>query len=93
MALVVNADLSEFADVRAYARGDELWTFGPEDMESIYEDGRTIIRIALTQEQTLLMSRCAYFQVRAVDADGTAVSTPIVSAQVVGTLSQEVLNA
>lgn len=91
--LRVSADLTDFDKVEVLVKGSHLHTFEGEDVEIVgFDNSATVLRIKLTQEMTLDMARCAYFQVRALDADGAAYATNIVQAIATGILGQEVLS-
>lgn len=94
VALIVDRDISSWPTVVVSIRnGCAVSTYAKEQLEfapSPEGDG-VVIRLPLSQDDTLSLGGSCQFQVRAVDADGTAVSTCIVSARVAETINEEVL--
>lgn len=91
-ALLVHADIADFPVVEVLVKGDDLIRFEKDDIEFLdAPEGMTVMRVAFTQEDTLLMTGCVYFQVRALDEQGRAFATEIVQSKATGTLERTVL--
>lgn len=96
VALIVHADIADWPTVVVSIEnggivsdytGDEL------TLETIELDDEpaTLIKLALSQEETLRLEGRARIQVRAVDGDDVAVATCIKSARVFESINQGVI--
>lgn len=92
MALLVGEDVSEFpiVMVSVVSSGNEL-DFPKERLEFETEGGANVIRVPLSQDETLQLDGRCHVQLRCVDAEGRAYATAIRSADVANVINQEVL--
>lgn len=92
VALIVHADIVGWTIVVTLECGNELYDFTDEDItaEHFELDGEscTLVRVPLTQPETLALQGRCRLQVRAVSQDGLAVASCIRS-----TRAEAVLNA
>lgn len=90
--MVPGVDLTEAKAWVTLVSGNKEWDFTGDRVTVAYEDGQSLLTIALTQEETFkLPVGSLKAQVRWVDADEQAWATEEASLQVSGVLMKKVI--